>query len=530
MIAQLLLAVVAALGADDVLCLKDGRVVDGMPIERREGGYALTFQNGVVLVGAELVQDAILAADSAVVPADAAAAEQRRNGMVTFEGRWIPEKKRAEIVAKRLAERRAAAAEAKARLEWRNRAIVETKNLRFEHQLPEHVFAEYREALEAFFAAFSKTWKLETPKDKAKLPVNIYIDRKNFVQVGGIGGGVLAYYRFVRPYDLNGYYDRLDPEYSKHVLFHEFVHHLEKLVDLDFAYPHFPNESVAEYYGASRYDPATKKFTTGLLQEGRLWEIQSDVASGERMALERLITAERGTPTAYCHYNWGWSLVHYLMSDAKLRPKFESFFLTLSKGKGVRRDDMGIDNLRTCSQEEVWRLFREEFALKDADAVRKLEVAWHEYVDGLIARNTSVSGKEKAGYAALETDRPLRAKRFFEEAIAGGSKSPRVYLELASLLAADGKRGECIAMIDRAIALDPLNGAFYGRKAFYTTDEAESGRLRKLAKEIGGEDPWIDLDLGDDAKDSDDARDEARGASRHAGCDHASGAAGDRSR
>lgn len=502
MLAQLLLAGAAALAPADVLLLKDGRVVDGVPMARKDAGIALTYQNGTVMVGNELIQDAILAADSQRPPADAAEAEQRKNGMVTFEGRWIPEKKRAELVAKRIADRLAQAAEAKARLEWRNRSIVETKNLRFEHQLPEHLFADYRETLEAFFAAFSKTWKLETPKDKYKLPVNIYIDRKNFKQVGGVGGGVLAYYRFVRPYDLNGYYDRNDPEYSKHVLFHEFVHHLEKLVDLNFAYPHFPNESVAEYYGASRFDPVTKKFTTGLLQEGRLWEIQTDIAGGDRMPIERLVTAERGTPTAYAHYTWGWSLVHFLMSDAKWKPKFESFFLALSKGKGVRREDMGIDNLRTCTGDEVWRVFREELGLKDAEAVRKLETAWHDYVDGLIKKNTSVSGKEKAGYAALEgsPSRPLRAKRFFTEAIAEGSKSPRVFMELADLLVEDGKVGDALALLDRAIVLDPLNGAVWGRKGRVvrnTGNKDEGDRLVRLAKEIGGDDPWILIDLDD---------------------------------
>lgn len=496
MLTHVLLAAVLGLGAGDILCLKDGRVVDGVPMERRDGGVALTYQNGVVLVADDLIQDAILEADAARAPADAAEAEQRKNGMVTFEGRWIPERKRAELVAKRIADRRASAAEAKARLEWRNRAIVETKNLRFEHQLPDHVFADYRDALEAFLAAFSKTWKLETPKDRAKLPVNIYIDQKNFFQVAGVSGGVLAYFRFKKPYDLNGYHDRLDPEYAKQVLYHEFVHYLEKLVDIDFAYPHFPNESVAEYYGASRWDPAARKFTTGLLQEGRLWEIQTDIASGERMTLERLVTADR----MYEHYNWGWSLVHFLMNDAKWKPKFESFFLALSKGKGVRRIDIGFDNLRTCSAEEVWRVFRQELGLKDAEAVRKLEVAWHEHVDALIRRNDGLSGKEKAGYNALETGRPLRAKRFFQEAIDAGSRSPRVFLEQAALLMADGKVPAGLELIDRAIALDPLNGAFYGRKGRALEahgDKPEGQRLVRLGKEIGGEDPWIDIEFAD---------------------------------
>ncbi len=493
------------LGAgSDSLCLKDGRVVDGVPMQRRDGAVVLTYQNGEVVVADELIQDAILAADSERPPADAAEAEQRKNGMVVYEGRWIPAKKRDDIVKKRIEDRRTAAQEAKARVEWRNREIVETKGLRFEHQLPDHLFTEYRDALEAFMATFSKTWKLESPKDRAKLPVNIYIDRKNYHQVAGAPQGSLAYFRFKIPYDLNCYYDRLDPDYARQVAYHEFVHYLEKLVDLQFEYPHFPNESVAEYYGASRWDPATRKFTTGLLQEGRLWEIQADIAAGERAELHAMIVDEE----SYHHYTWGWSLVHYLMNNSKLKPRFESFFLALSKGKGVRRDPVGFDNLMTCSGEEVWRVFQSELGLKDAESVRKLEVEWHDYVDDLIAKNTSVSGKEKAGYKAVETNRPIRAKRFFKEALDAGSRSARVVVEYAVLLGIDGKNKEALALFDRAIAIDPLNGAFYGRKGrllkAMKTEAAEGERLIKLAKELGGDDEWIEIIFDEDGNGKED--------------------------
>jgi len=484
----------------DILCLKDGRVVDGVPMQRRDGAVVLTYQNGEVIVADALIQDAILAVDSERPPADAAEAEQRKNGMVVYEGRWIPAKKRDDIVKKRIEDRRKAALEAKARFEWRNRQIVESKSLRFEHQLPDHLFEDYRDALEAFLATFSKTWKLETPKDRAKLPVNIYIDRKNFEQVSGVGGGILAYFRFVRPYDLNCYYDRLDPDYAQQVAFHEFVHYLEKLIDLQFAYPHFPNESVAEYYGASRWDPVARKFTTGLLQEGRLWEIQADIAAGEPAALDQLILNDE----SYQHYTWGWSLVHFLMNNAKLKPKFESFFVALAKAKGVRRVPKNIDNLMTCEPAEVWRVFQEELGLKNADAVRNLEVEWHDYVADLIAKNTSVSGKEKAGYKAVQLDLRFRAKRFFQEALDAGSKSPRVVVEYATILGSEGKSDQALALYDKAIALDPLNGAFYARKGRMqkALGRKEDGdRLIKLAKELGGDDKWIDIEFGDEDDD-----------------------------
>ncbi len=499
----LIVALFAAPG-EDVLCLKDGRVVDGVAMERREDGILLRYQNGDVLVSHDLVQDAVLAADLEAPPADDEEALQRKNGMVRFEGKWMPEKKRAELLRKRVEDRQKAIQEARAHSQWGQRYIEETRNFRYEFTIPPYVFAEYRDALEAFFAKFSKTWKLETPRDKVKLPVNIYADRKTFNQVGGVSGGVLAYYRFIKPWDLNGYHDRLDPEYSKQVFYHEFTHHLQQLVDLDFSYPHFPNESVAEYYGASRWDPETKQFTTGMLQEGRLWEIQADIAAGEPMTIERLITTER----AYEHYTWGWSLVHFLMNHAKYKPRFERFFLALSKGKGVRREEVGMDNLRTCTAAEVWRVFQQELGLKSADDVRKLETEWREAVDALIAANTSVSGKEKAAFKAKETGRKLRAKRFFQEAIDAGSRNPRVFHEYADLLLEDGKRDQGLATLQRAIALDPLNGWLYGvmgRALKAAGQEAEGRRWIRLGKEVGYDDPWIELQIDlEDERDPDE--------------------------
>ena len=54
------------------------------------------------------------------------------------------------------------------------------------------------------------------------------------------------------------------------------------LQDLEFSYPHFPGEAIAEYYGSSQYDAKTKKLTTGLILEGRLTEVKNDIASAGR--------------------------------------------------------------------------------------------------------------------------------------------------------------------------------------------------------------------------------------------------------
>lgn len=237
-------------------------------------------------------------------------------------------------------------------------------------------------------------------------------------------------------------------------------------------------------------------------------ELTAEERKGWRQSEEQTFheRAGRGLPESWNAKKIGRFLVGFSCDEilARRKQESESFFLALSKGKGVCRTDMGFDNLKTCDAEEVWRVFRQEFGLEDAESVRKLEVAWHEHVDGLIARNTSTSGKEKTGYDALETGRPLRVRRFFQKAVDAGSQSPHVFLEQAAIRLADGKTAAALELMDRAIALDPLNGAFYGRKSRALKDEGdkdEGARLVRLAQEIGDDDPWTGVDLGDVAGD-----------------------------
>src|SRR6185503_19408305 len=329
------------------------------------------------------------------------------------------------------------------------------------------------------------------PRNEPKLPVNIYRDPKSYYQVSGSPPGALAYFRFVKPWDLDTYYDRLDNDQSKQVLYHEANHYLQLLVDTTFAVPHFPGEAMAEYYGASRWDPVTKKFETGLIQEGRLCEIQTDIAGGDKVTLEMLLT----TGGMYQHYTWGWSLVHFLMNDTRYAAKFQKFFLALSGGKGILRQDLGRDNLRTVSQEDVWKVFQAELGLKDAAAVRKMETEWYDYIDklGLV----SESGLAKAGFTAAETGRPIRARRFFKEAIAKGSKNPLVFEKYAELLDEEGQNSEAKEMLAKAIELDPLEGKFYNslghRMRLINKKDPEADKWIKLGEELGYEDRWVDL-------------------------------------
>jgi len=476
--------------AGDILILKDGRIFECDKMVRTAIGIEITFKNGVVQVPSDSIQDAVLASDATLPPATDEEKVNAEKGLVRFEGKWVPLKRREELVAKKLAQKKAEIESIRSHGEWRNRYIEETKPFRYEYTVPPHIFAEFKDAMEAYYQQFVKTWRITTKSSDPKLPVNIYYDEKSYHQVSGAPNGALAYFRFVKPWDLNTYYERLDPEYSKHVLYHEANHYLQLLVDTSFAVPHFPGEALAEYYGASSWNPTTKKFETGLIQEGRLCEIQTDIAGGERLTLETLITTEG----MYQHYTWGWSLVHYLMNDTRYADKFQKFFFALSKSRDAKREKMDVDNLSTMKQDEVWKLFRVELGLKDAGAVRKLETDWYNYIDQKLVLVTA-SGLAKAGFAAAGTNRPIKARRFFKEAIEKGSTNPLVFHRYAELLEMDGKSSDAKAMLEKAIALNPLEGKFYNALGhrLKMKDNPEGSRWIALGEELGYEDDWIDL-------------------------------------
>ncbi|MEM7307782.1 MAG: hypothetical protein AAF682_13975 [Planctomycetota bacterium] len=483
-----LLACAALLGTptlaqDDLLCLKDGRVFADLSMERTDGGVTIHFENGDVAVPGGLILDALVAGSSSFEPTNDEEREKLAKGFVPFDGKWVSQKRRDQLIAKRLKERREAIEEMQAHREWRNRYREESKNFAFEFTVPKHIFDGYRESMEAYFSIFAKDWKVKRPRDRPKLSVCFYGSRKEFHRTGGAGSYVLGYFKFHPEFDLNIYYDRLDPAETEDVMFHEANHYLQKLIDVDFSYPHWPGEALAEYYGASAWDPDSGKLTTGLIQEGRLIEIQNDIAGGKMLGLAELILDER----AYEHYTWGWSLVHFLMNDKRHAKKFQKFFVALAKGKDVRREDRGM-GLKTVRGPEVWRAFRDYLGLRDDEDVVELQQKWHAYVQDKLEL-TSARGLEKAALSALRTGRDLRAQRLFEEAIAAGSSSALTYHKYAGLLRNKGKREAAVANWRRAIELDPLAGSYYyalGR-ALASKDKDESARLKALGLEIDPE-------------------------------------------
>jgi tetratricopeptide (TPR) repeat protein len=485
----LVLGLLSGVARADVLLLKDGRIVDGPKMEWGETGVTIHFVNGDVVVPEDDIEEAIIpGGQRPFVPQTPEEKEKVEKGLVRYEGKWITPERREALLARRLEEKAQEIEEVKQRSLWRNKWQEETKHFKFQSTLPPHITEYFCSMMEAYYTEFGKVWKVKQPRDLGKLSVCFHVNREKFHQVSGAPGGALGYFKFVPPLDLNFFYDRIDPRYTEEVMFHEANHYLQLLIDPTFSMPHFPGEAIAEYYGASTYDPVKKKLTVGLMQEGRLAGMKNEIDAGEMLPLKKMLETSR----MYEHYSWGWSLVHFLMGDRRYRKKFEKWVLALPRAGDIKRVPSGNPGISTVEGAEVLKSFMRYLGIKSEAKLAELEKEWHTYVRDQL---DFVSGRgiEMAAKAARRAGRPIRATRLFKEAIATGEAGANAYNALAELLEYK-ERPEAIKLWKKAIELDPLEGAYYASLARVTYDdgqEEEGRRMAKLAMELSPEDMWL---------------------------------------
>ena len=498
--AALLATAAPVRAAEDMLVLKDGRVFGGVKMAREGEFVVLKYLNGDVRVPDSLIEVMLIEGVGLPEPVTEEEKAQRAKGLVQHRGKWIPIAERERSLRKEVDARRKAVEEHRKHAEWRNRYQFKTKNFEFESTQPPWQNEEYAEALEAYFAEFAKVWKVRVPQKWGKLKVCFYGSRKEFHQIGGAGGGVLAYYRFVAPRELNFYYDRADPAMSVDCLFHEANHYLTDLMDESFQYPHWVNEAMAEYYGTVEWDPVKKAVKVGGLQHARLAELHNDLELNKLMTLREIVASDNQD---YRHYYWGWSLVHFLMETPKYRDRFIKFFTDLARSSDVARKPMGWPGMTVLRDgEEGLRIFLSRMNLREQD-LATLEKEWMEYIRKFTA-TVSLRGNEEAGLRAHRDGRRLRAMRLLKAAIDGGSKRAQVHLAYATCLmhqaiGGDGNgRDEALKVAESAIALDPLDAECWARRALitYLSGNAPEGeRLLALAREIDPDADFLDLEL-----------------------------------
>lgn len=281
----------AAPSGDSYLILRDGRIVQGPEMAQKEGFVEVLFKAGTVQVPDELVGGLLLADQELTFePRNEEERAQFEKGYIKVDGRWARIRDLRRDAEKQVREQLEAAQDALEHNEWYKRYSEESKHFRWDYTVPKFVAERYKRAADAYFEIFARDWKVRRDKSKPKLMINFFSNQREFYRTSGAPSGALAYFMFVGDYDLCAFYDRTDADFTEQVLFHEIGHYLHKLIDADFNYPHWPGESLCEYYGGAAWDPEAKRLSVGLIQNGRLATIRSEMANGERVPLRRLIT------------------------------------------------------------------------------------------------------------------------------------------------------------------------------------------------------------------------------------------------
>lgn len=484
---------VAHAAAQDSLQLTDGRFVMDKKMSRHERGVMIHFENGDVLVPKHLVRECsafeMSAEERGYTPEEQ---EKLAKGLVFFEGKWVSAARRSEVLDARKVSRGKRIEEAQKHREWVNRYKLETKNFAFEYTIDPDVMQRYADMLEVYYANFTKEWGISKPPKLGKLKVCFYHDGPTFHEVGGAPQGVIGYFRFVQPWELNFYYDRLDEALTQDVLFHEANHYLTQLIDTKFVYPSWVNESLAEYYGASEWDGDAKKMKLGHLQEGRLAVIQDAARQNEWQKLEELIRLEQRMFDA-THYAWGWSLVHFLITNPKTGDAFKKFYLGLARDNSIKRVPYFRDFKQVEPDEQI-RAFKKYMNVKE---LSDLEKTWHDYVRGLKA--ASAGGYRNAGDIALVHNLPIKAQRFYKTAIEMGDTGCMTHFGYGRALYQKAKYDEAVEQFEKALAADPLQGSFWmylsDAKERLKAPAEEVERMRKLALEIEPDDYELRLRL-----------------------------------
>jgi tetratricopeptide (TPR) repeat protein len=484
------LAAAAPLRSQDMIQLTDGRFVQGagLKMTRTPDGVKVHFKNGDVLVRKELVREAVVSKTEGMAeekpPPDAA--EKEAQGFVRFEGKWVKKEQRDKLIDQKNKEREKKIKDAMAHREWAARYKGASTNFEYEYTIDPEIQKDLSALMEEYYKKFLGEWHIVKPPNLGKLKVCFYHDKETYYQVSGARRGAIGYFKFYpKPIEINFFFDRDDRDLTLLVMFHETNHYLTYLIDPEFRYPIWINESLAEYYGASQWDAAKKQITgIGSLQEGRLTSIQSDMQNGKMQDLNELMHLEQSGFGAD-KYAWGWSFVHYILESKKYAQKFKAFYVGLAKDKTVKSKKEGP--FRTVEADEVIRYLLQNLGVKD---LKTLETEWHEYVKGLKA----VSGHGYAEAARMYEmyDQPIKARRFYETAIEKGDKRPVVYYGLGRVCEEKREYEAAENAFRKAIEGDPLNGMYYAALAHSLelhdkTDHAktdEAVRLYKLGLEV----------------------------------------------
>ena len=481
-LAALATACAASAQKGGVLVFKDGRRIQAPEIKPGPGSYLLIFPHGQITVDEKLILKAILLDPTArMMGVSAADKAKLEKGLVPYKGRWISKARFVSLMKKARQKRLAQIEEEKKHSPWYNRYKESTRHFSFEYTIPPEVAHNYMNFFEVYWKVFNKRWRIRQPPRLGKLKVCIFNNQRDFLRIANQPRGVLGVFRFVEPLELDFFHDRRDPRFTLSVLWHEcnhyFMHLFTKKGVLN---PAWLEEGLAEYFGGSSWDPKTKKMVPGLIQEGRLVNLQDAMDGDEYQKLVPLLKTVRLNAMQYA---WAWSLCHMFFHKKKYAKGFNKFIVRMAKDSTLKKEVSRFNpNFRSVRYEVMVDLLKKCLKVKDLDA---LEKEWYAYIKSLKVH--SARGYYEAAQECERWLRPIRAGLYYKKAIELDPKYISAYEGYARLLYNQDKYKEARAIIAKGLKVDPVNPFLYLRLAAIekeTGSKQKAERLCNLAMDV----------------------------------------------
>ena len=468
----------------DTLVLKDGRFVEDKTIEKVSGGFMLKLEHGEIFVPSELVADHFREKDGEFVPRTAEEKEMLEKGKIPWRGRWVTKSYRDRMVERRREKRRQRIEQQKARQLWRNHVTVKTRRFNFKHTLSDEIFADLQEMFEAYYKYFTAYWGVRPSHKYGRPTIHIYHDAEYFHQRSGAPEGVIGWYHPLTK-ELHFYYDRQRHRFTLDVMFHEGNHMLTHMINEKVLYPAWVNEGMAEYFGASRWDPYKKEMSIGHLQSGRLAVLKNEIEDEKWQDLKELLEAPRINATQYA---WAWSLCHFLLSQERYAKRFRKFYLALGKSSSVKKKSI-ILAYKVIEPEEVIAALIKYLRIKSLEQLQK---EWRDYLTSHLTKREGTLDYGTAAWIMTLYGEPDKARRLFRKAIKNGSREAYVHYGYAELRHRV-KRKLALKHLVLATRYDPLYARAWALRGYCTLadDPKEGMRLLELAGELDPTDQQI---------------------------------------
>jgi hypothetical protein len=424
-------------------------------MKKVEGGVKVKFPHGELMIPNRLIADFYNdKLDLSRKPKNEKEKLKLEKGYVFLQKRWVKKKVALKILERILKKRKKALEERKAHTLWRNRYIVKTKDIIFEHNLPPELFKDLKSLFEVYLKTFLRKWRRK-PELAHKPVINLYANIEDYRQISGASGGIVGWYSPASN-QLHFFWDFTDPASTLDTMFHETNHMLADMINGNFRYPAWIEEPMAEYYGGSKWDPKKKTITPGQIQPGRLTVVKLGIKEGKTFTLKQLFKIPRFSAV---HYAWGWTFIHFLMKTPKYTKRYEKYYSDLAHKKGIKRK-LVYGKVKTVTPEVAERLLLKYLKVKTLDQLQK---EWMAYVKKL--KVDSLEGMERAGTRFIMFGDRKMGKKLLEKAIKMGAKSPVTYTTLAQILTrTPEERRRALALLDKAAKIDPLFSVVYYRK------------------------------------------------------------------